>query len=259
MDALGEDLMNARELDDIHSVLQAVQRSGYVLTGLSEPWRSDPVVVRAAVARTPRVVAFVQSPQLLDDRDLILGAVAGYGGTIRFASERLRDDADVALQAVRWSGALLTYVSERLRGDRTIVEAAVGNNGFALQFASTELCADTDLALVALTTTPAAWRFVHPRVRRHWEVRAVVAETPAHVARLMASIRASVDGHDAEDLECADRAVAHVARRFSDDPVVVQMAEETSAALHAPRHPDDSWTPAHARDRAAVRDWWWGS
>jgi len=109
--------------------------------------KSDPTVVRAALALHPSSLQFA-SATLARDRAFVLGACAAAGEeALRWADAALRADEEVVLAAVRQSGRALRFASDALRADRGVVRAAVGQNPFALRHADGSLTADRGFML----------------------------------------------------------------------------------------------------------------
>ncbi|GBR75752.1 hypothetical protein NO2_0395 [Candidatus Termititenax persephonae] len=142
-------------LDDREVVLAAVQNNGSALKYASETLRGDKELALLAIEKAIGSVGYLDlvsslSPELLDDKEVVLAAVNRNGIVLRYASETLRGDREVVLAAVNKNGYALEYASETLRGDREIVLAAVNRNGTVLQYASETLRGDKELALLAI-------------------------------------------------------------------------------------------------------------
>ena len=97
------------------------------------------------------------SQNMRNDMDIVLEALrawrpkskTGRGSLLQYVSPELRDDRDIVLAAVAKSGAVLEYASPNLRSDREVVLAAVLESGRALKHASSELQKDRELVLAA--------------------------------------------------------------------------------------------------------------
>ena len=76
-------------------------------------------------------------------------AVTQHGYTLLYASPELKEDREVVLRAVTQNGHALEYASQELQGDREVVLAAVANDGYTLKYASPELRADREMVLRA--------------------------------------------------------------------------------------------------------------
>lgn len=79
------------------------------------------------------------SNDLMNDRELVLLAVAQDGRALEYASKALRADKEVVLVAVAHAGFALISASDELRADKDVVLQAVTQDIDAIQFASPEI------------------------------------------------------------------------------------------------------------------------
>lgn len=105
------------------------------------------------------------SPELQNDKEIVLAAVNNDETAFEFASENLQADPQIVLAAVQNEGYVLELVNENFRADHNIVLSAVSNNGHALQFASNNLRADRDIVLSAVSNNGSALQFASENLR----------------------------------------------------------------------------------------------
>ena len=77
----------------------------------------------------------------------IMSVVKQNGADLEYASPELRNDREVVLAAVQEDGRALRWASAELRNDREVVLAAVQEDGRALRWASAELREDKEMIL----------------------------------------------------------------------------------------------------------------
>ena len=91
------------------------------------------------------------SPELKEDREVVLRAVTQNGHALEYASQELQGDREVVLRAVTQNGHVLKHASQKLRADREVVMAAVTQNADVLYYASEALKADIEIVMAAVT------------------------------------------------------------------------------------------------------------
>lgn len=89
------------------------------------------------------------SPELRDDKELILEAVKNDGINLCWASDRLKNDKEIVLTAVEYDGKSLEFASDELKDDKEFMMKACKINGYALEFASDRLKNDREVVLEA--------------------------------------------------------------------------------------------------------------
>ena len=121
---------------------------------------------------TPQAFDEVYPPSywLVNDRDIVLAAVAQSGMALLDAPEAFRDDYDVVLAAVKERGTSYKYASNRLANDRRIVLAAINTRRYpdhseTLQWAPLKFRDDREIALRAVGHGVEAFRHISERLR----------------------------------------------------------------------------------------------
>ncbi|WP_257292102.1 DUF4116 domain-containing protein, partial [Endozoicomonas sp. ONNA1] len=105
------------------------------------------------------------SQRILNDRELVLAAIAEYPDDLMYASKELKNDNDVVIAAVSRNGLALDYASRELKGNTKVVMAAVSQNGLALIYASPELQDNKEVVMAAVANEPDALRYASKRLR----------------------------------------------------------------------------------------------
>jgi len=110
--------------------------------------------------------------------EVTLATVEQDGLALQFSGPKLRKNKDLVLAAVKNNGHALKYASVKLRKDREVVSAAVASAPDALQYAGAALRPkdksggrDKELALMAVTKSGSAFRYVSSKLRADKEVR----------------------------------------------------------------------------------------
>ncbi len=151
-------LQYAKEFStDKEIVLQAVQQNGDALEFASEELRSDYLLARAAIAKSPRAIAYV-SAALRQEKELFselaLEALIRDGMVLELLPEFANSPTHL-LTALANNGAALAYATDA-QNDRHAVFIAVKSNGLALAYASEALRSDPEIYAAAVTNDPAA-------------------------------------------------------------------------------------------------------
>ena len=89
------------------------------------------------------------SPEISDDREILMAALNIDSDSLIYASERLRNDKAIVLKAVSQDGSSLRFASEELQNDREVVIAAVSNYRYAIKYVGEKLKNDVDILAIA--------------------------------------------------------------------------------------------------------------
>lgn len=161
-DCTGDDYVDCQRSGFFSSVWHGWDASGGALAFAAPALQGDEEVVREALART-RGAFPLASPALRARRDLVLFAIeqgpffrgrrAGDPpGVLHAVPPTLLEDRALVLAAVARDGQELGAVADRWGRDRDVVLTAVRDYGRAFLFAAEELRADPALAVAALDT-----------------------------------------------------------------------------------------------------------
>ena len=126
-------------------------------------------VVLAAVAENGWALIYA-SEELRGDRDVVLAAVAEFVEVFEYASYELRSNRAFVLSVVAQDGSALAYASEALRGDREVVLVAVAQDGCSLASAQEELRGDRGVVLAAIAQNGYALEHAAEELRANKEV-----------------------------------------------------------------------------------------
>lgn len=134
------------------TTLSLVQQNGSVLEFLSVEYKSDAVIVQAAVKQTWKALRHA-SDDLKDNFKIVMSAVKQHGGgaALRYVSMRLRGNRDIVFEAVKRDGGALKFASDTLKNDYTIVLTAVKQVGNMLSEASDTLKDNHEIVFAAVT------------------------------------------------------------------------------------------------------------
>ena len=110
------------------------------------------------------------SPELQNDRAVLLAAVRRDGAALQFASSRLRADWGVVLKAVLGTHYAMQFVSKELKRSQQFVLAAVAQNGLTLKFVWEKFQADRDVVLAAVSQNGMALQFAAPEFQEDKEI-----------------------------------------------------------------------------------------
>ena len=80
-----------------------------------------------------------KSPELKNNREIVLAAVNNFGSALRYAPEQFQNDREIVLAAVNNNGLALRRVLPELRRDYEIILAAIKNNIDALEYVDENL------------------------------------------------------------------------------------------------------------------------
>jgi len=193
----------------------AVRKDWQVLADAPAEIKADRGVVEGAIlASQGRALKFV-SPELRQDPELVLAAVAFFGQAFADAAPELRSSRDFVLRAVGRHGAALKH-AEAFRGDKNfLLDAAKAGYGSALMGASSTLQSDQALVLEMVIHDAAAYKFAAEELRADKEFAMEAAKRNGATLRFMSSnFQADLDIVQAAMLR-DPRAVnyAHPARR----------------------------------------------
>jgi hypothetical protein len=117
-----------------------------------------------------RLLFELVAPELQNDIDVVLAAVASDGHCLKHASPKMRACRQVAAAAVAQAPLALRHASSSLQSDRDFVIDVVSKNGLALAFASPLCCADAGVVLVALANNGFALQYASDALKRQTHV-----------------------------------------------------------------------------------------
>ena len=162
-DSVPPELRNDKDV-----VLAAVSRDTSVIELVCEDLRADPHVGLVAVNRSPEAIEHM--PALMNEKEVMLAVVrndAGAQALLRYASPELQDDKELVLLAVTRCDGSFAYASERLRDDKDVVLAAL--RGYALreghsgvtEHISARLLRDVDVFVASGSSSHVGTEFAH--------------------------------------------------------------------------------------------------
>ena len=141
LETVSVELRNDKEV-----ALAAVRQDGTAIKYVSEELRADLHVGLVAITCEPEAIEFM--PELTKVKEIMLAVVRNDPGarqSLMFASPEMRDDKQVVLLAVSRCGESLAYASERLRDDKDVVLAALKKDSSVSGHASARLLQDVDV------------------------------------------------------------------------------------------------------------------
>eukprot|EP00928_Gymnodinium_smaydae_P056324 TRINITY_DN39720_c0_g1_i1.p1 TRINITY_DN39720_c0_g1~~TRINITY_DN39720_c0_g1_i1.p1 ORF type:complete len:544 (-),score=132.02 TRINITY_DN39720_c0_g1_i1:17-1648(-) len=133
------------------SVVREAMRSSYsVAFAYAAPaLLADRGFVLDAVQRSGLLLSYAD-PQLRADREVVLSAVRNHGEALRFASTELKADRSIVLEAVRCNSEALRFAAEAFQADVEVVLASIEQSDDALQHADQALLDDHDFVIAAV-------------------------------------------------------------------------------------------------------------
>ena len=137
---------------DVRATWVAMCRKAHVL------WRLVHKDQRLNVAVREVPYAMMASARV-DDADVMMAAVALYGGALRYASPAMKARRDIVMAAVAQDGLALEHASEAMQDKRDIVTAAVTENGGALEYASEARREERDIVTAAVEENGSALEY----------------------------------------------------------------------------------------------------
>jgi hypothetical protein len=151
------------------------------------------------------------SPELRQDRDVVLAALQAQGNNLRHCDERFRADRELVWAAVSSNGMALKYCEAELRNDRAVVQAAVANRGPAIADSSEAFRGDRELALLAVSRCASALEYVSNELRNDKEIvmtaiRTGVQQSPLNQHWVLASASVGLRA----DREVVQAAIEHL-------------------------------------------------
>lgn len=174
-----------------HILLYAVKKDGLTLQYASDELKSDYDIIKEAILQNHDAFIFASDTcknnytfvkQMLslnglilyhvpdwlrDNYSLVLTAVSNEGLSIKYAGLNTRDSVKITKTAVKNNGLSLLYVNENFKRDEDIVTLAINQNGYAIQYASCILRDSKKLSILAVMTTPDAFKFIPSRYIAH--------------------------------------------------------------------------------------------
>ncbi len=91
------------------------------------------------LSRKESILRYINDPQILKDKEIVIASLVHNGGDLQYASKELRDDKEVVLKAVWNSGCALQMASKRLRNDIEVVNVAILSDPRAIAYASEDI------------------------------------------------------------------------------------------------------------------------
>ena len=145
-----------------------VSFKGENLKHFSPELQNDKEVVLAAVKQNGKALEYA-SAELQNDKEVVLEAVKQNGEALYYASENLKDNKEIVLIAVKQNSNNLEYASENLKDDKEVVLEAVKQKGNALYYASERLKDDEEVVLVAVKQDGEAIKYASQRLKNDKE------------------------------------------------------------------------------------------
>lgn len=141
----------AMQIDNVASMMAAVEGNGFALQHASANVRDNKQVVLRAVTNVGNALQYA-SEGLRADPDVVMCAVDNYGFALRHAALPLRNNPAIVLRAVAQYYDALMYASEELRSNKEFVKRVISrpNCGYALRCASPELRDDAEMMRLAI-------------------------------------------------------------------------------------------------------------
>lgn len=122
----------------------------------------------AQVKKDGRLFRFAK--KFLDDKDIILATVKNYGRALKYIPFEMQEEhPEIVEEALKNNGLSLYYASPKFKNDIEYVEIAVKQNGNALKH-SPEFQDNYDIAMLAVTSTGEALRFVSDNLKNNQEI-----------------------------------------------------------------------------------------
>uniref|UniRef100_A0A7S2GW86 DUF4116 domain-containing protein n=1 Tax=Helicotheca tamesis TaxID=374047 RepID=A0A7S2GW86_9STRA len=225
----------------VGSTSQTTRLRYEVFSYASAELRRDREVVIAAIQRCGgRVIMYVSSQELWNDREIIMMAAKDDWRSLNHASPALLSDREIIMKAIEQDGAALMHASEELQGDREIVMTALRSCdqfGKALRYASEDLKNDKEIVLQAVRVTGFSLQYASPTWRGNREVVEVALknrhyiETSAIIEHVSQELRA-----DRQFIRAAvedDSYTLYLAsKELQMDPDMVALAWETMNERH---------------------------
>jgi len=131
--------------------------------------KNDKEIVMAAVAHDGHALRHA-SEELKNDKEIVMAAVAQDGHALRHASKELKNDKEIVMAAVAQDGHALEYASKELKNDKEIVMAAVAQDGDALVYASEELKNDKEIVMAAVVQNGDALVYASKELKNDQEI-----------------------------------------------------------------------------------------
>jgi len=143
---------------DIVSV--AITQDGRALKFATAGCQNNEQVVARAAHQHGSSIQYA-SELLRGDKSMALIAMRCYSShALRYVTPELQNNKEVVLESVRYNGLSLEHASAALRSDIDVVRVAVMSSGKALRFASPKLHFSKELALIAISNDTLSARYV---------------------------------------------------------------------------------------------------
>lgn len=126
--------------------------------------------VMLAVTKLYGPLFHLASCELKNDKEFALQVCSIYGKNVSFLSPELRSDKDIAMAAVKQDGTAIQYLDDELKNDLKVASLALAQNGEALQFLSKEMRDNKALAITAVTNNGYALKYVSDNLKKDKEV-----------------------------------------------------------------------------------------
>eukprot|EP00405_Crypthecodinium_cohnii_P009302 CAMPEP_0206429424 /NCGR_PEP_ID=MMETSP0324_2-20121206/6232_1 /ASSEMBLY_ACC=CAM_ASM_000836 /TAXON_ID=2866 /ORGANISM="Crypthecodinium cohnii, Strain Seligo" /LENGTH=383 /DNA_ID=CAMNT_0053895101 /DNA_START=327 /DNA_END=1475 /DNA_ORIENTATION=- len=102
--------------------------------------------------------------ELRREKEVVMIAVRGHGGTLRYADAELQSDPEVVLAALDKSHSSLQHAGDSLKTNKDFVMKAMGVNPLALEFLQPPMNTDIDVIVEAALHDSFAVRFIPPHL-----------------------------------------------------------------------------------------------
>jgi len=217
--------------------LEEVIKHPTKLKYVSEDLRSDKDVVLAALESGGSQAWPYISPELKNERSVILKLVAQDGGQLKYLSNQWRADRDVVLGAIQSAGFALQFAAEALRNDRTIALLAVSKTACAIQHIGSQLLADRTFWMAVLEQNGEALKYGSDEIKNDKELVSLAVQQNG------CSLRYASDPLR-EDIDV-------VAKAVDQHPYALNYAAETVRRKSStPRHEEKRQRITHCMDSA---------
>lgn len=148
------------EISEIESIFAIPYPDSPEFVRLAQHFPDDPDIVSLSAE------AFQQaSPQLKENKDVVLRAIRNNKSALQFASLALRANKNFMLQSTKHNGLTLEFASDELRNDRQLALEAIKQDLGSLQFVSKELRDNQEFMLDAEKENVLAFKFASERLK----------------------------------------------------------------------------------------------
>ncbi len=173
------------------------------------------------------------SKELLDDKDVILKAIARQNSPFEYASDRLKNDRAFVLEALKVDPFILTYVAKPLMDDKEIVLTALGKYGkpwkngpYAsnIKFASDRLKGDKEVALEALASDGSYIQHISDQLKNDREIVMFAVESSGYALKYVSDELKNDRGIVSAAIKRNGGALEFASDELKDDDEIVGLA-----------------------------------